>query len=255
MAVRNINLPNFPTFDIAELSTVATRWKKYKKRFNILCDALTVTDDKQKLAMFLNYVGEEVYDVYENILTEDDHTFDEVIAALNEHFEPKVNHSFETYIFRQMKQKADETVQQYYIKLKEQAVKCDFRDLEIELKQQIDIHTTNNQLRRFSFRNPEKSLQEILVEAKTMENTNLQADEVENSQYKAKELNAVRDKESCTAHGKEFNSFHRKMSSNPKKCFRCDGNYPHSGSCPAQNKSCNKCGKMGHYAKCCKVEK
>ena len=68
MAVRNINLPNFPTFDIAELSTVATRWKKYKKRFNILCDALTVTDDKQKLAMFLNYVGEEVYDVYENIV-------------------------------------------------------------------------------------------------------------------------------------------------------------------------------------------
>ena len=67
-----------------------------------------------------------------------------------------------------------------------------------------------------------------------------------------KELNAVRDKESCTAHGKEFNSFHRKMSSNPKKCFRCDGSYPHSGSCPAQNKSCNKCGKMGHYAKCCK---
>ena len=117
--------------------TVATRWKKYKKRFNILCDALTVTDDKQKLAMFLNYVREEVYDVYENILTEDDHTFDEVIAALNEHFEPKVNHSFEKYIFRQMKQKADETVQQYYIKLKEQAVKCDFRDLEIELKQQI----------------------------------------------------------------------------------------------------------------------
>ena len=89
------------------------------------------------------------------------------------------------------------------------------------------------------------TLQEILTEAKTMENTSFQADEVEKSQYNAKELNAVRDKESCTAHGKEFNSFHRKMSSNPKKCFRCDGSYPHSGSCPAQNNSCNNCGKDG----------
>jgi hypothetical protein len=98
MAVRNINLPNFPTFDITETSTVATRWKKYKKRFNLLCDALTVTDDKQKIAMFLNYVGEEVYDVYENVKPEGDNTFDQVIAVLTEHFELKVNHSFETYI-------------------------------------------------------------------------------------------------------------------------------------------------------------
>ena len=119
MAVKNINLPNFSIFDIRELPTVATRWKKYKKKFNIVCDALTVMDDKQKLSMFLNYVGEEVYDVYEDVLTEDDHTFDDVIAALNQHFEPKVNHIFESYIFRLVKQKADETGQQYYIKLKE----------------------------------------------------------------------------------------------------------------------------------------
>ena len=66
---------------------VATRWKQIKKWFNILCDALTVMDNKQKLAMFLNYVGEEVY-VYENVLTEDNHTFNEVIAALSEHFVP-----------------------------------------------------------------------------------------------------------------------------------------------------------------------
>ena len=95
-------------------------------------------------------------------------------------------------------------------------------------------------MRRFSFRNPEKSLQD---------DTSFQADEVEKSQYNSKELNAVRDKKSCTVYCKEFNSFHRKISSNQNKCFRCDGSYL---ACPAKNKSCNKRGKMGHYAKCCK---
>ena len=85
------------------------------------------------------------------------------------------------------------------------------------MKQHIELHTTNNQLRRFSFQNPEKSLQEIWYNPKQWKS--FQADEVEKSQYNVKELNAVRDKEFFTAHVKEFSYFHRKMSSNPKNIF------------------------------------
>ena len=33
MAVRNLNLPTFPTFDLGEVDTISPRWKKYKQRF------------------------------------------------------------------------------------------------------------------------------------------------------------------------------------------------------------------------------
>ena len=31
--------------------------------------ALNITDDKQKKALLLNYIGEEAYEVYENVTT------------------------------------------------------------------------------------------------------------------------------------------------------------------------------------------
>ena len=168
MASKNINLPNFQTFDLTEITTIGTRWKKYVKRFEILYNALAITDDKQKVSMLLNYVGEEVFDIYENILPPGEHSYKDVTEALDKHFTPKVNHSYETYIFRSMKQFVDESVQQFYIRLKAQGAKCNFTDINRELKQQIELNTINNKLRRFSFRNPEKSLEDLLTEAKSI---------------------------------------------------------------------------------------
>ena len=116
MAVTTLNLPNFPIFDITESTTIATRWKKYKRKFEILCDALAVTDDKQKVSMLLNYIGDDVFEIFENIrLPVGNHTYLEVITALDGHFEPQVNHSYEIYLFRMMKQLSEESTQQFYM--------------------------------------------------------------------------------------------------------------------------------------------
>ena len=83
MASKNINLPNFQTFDLTEITTIGTRWKKYVKRFEILCNALAITDDKQKVSMLLSYVGEEVFDIYENILPPGEQSYKDVTEALD----------------------------------------------------------------------------------------------------------------------------------------------------------------------------
>ena len=54
MAVANLNLPGFPTFDLTEKDTLKTRWNKYLKHFHTLCKAIDVTDDGQKLSMLLS---------------------------------------------------------------------------------------------------------------------------------------------------------------------------------------------------------
>ena len=83
--------------------------------------------------MFLIYLGEDAYDVCE-------HTFEEIITLLDNYFQPKTTTSYETYIFRQLKQNTDDTITQYYLRLKEQAAKCNFDNKDREIKQQIEQH-------------------------------------------------------------------------------------------------------------------
>ena len=45
-----------------------------------------------------------------------------------------------------------------------------------------------------------------------------------------------------------------KIGQQPKKCFKCGGNYPYSNVCPAESKFCNSCGKQGHFANCCRTK-
>ena len=66
--------------------------------------ALNVTDNRQKKALLLNSIGEEAYEVYENLTTgAEDETYEAVIALLDEHFAPKINISYERYLFRNFK--------------------------------------------------------------------------------------------------------------------------------------------------------
>ena len=41
-----------------------------------------------------------------------------------------------------------------------------------------------------------------------------------------------------------------KKSGSKKTCFRCaHTKYPHQGDCPAKDKKCRKCGRIGHFEK------
>ena len=79
---------------------------------------------KQKLALLLNYVGEETYDIYDNLLIPGtDETFTNAITLFDQRFSPKKNIDYEVYTFRKLKQDADEKVHQFYIRLKQQGNK------------------------------------------------------------------------------------------------------------------------------------
>ena len=117
MAVANINIPPFPKFDLDDYTNVATKWEKYKKRFLNLCTALQITDDKQKLALLLNYMGEESYDVYDSLLVPGaDETFANAIELFDKHFKPKSNVNYEVYhLFRKITQSQDEKLHQFWV--------------------------------------------------------------------------------------------------------------------------------------------
>ena len=62
VAIANLTLPTFSVFTLDDYTIISTHWKKYKWRFENLVISLNVTDDNQKKALFLNYIGEEAYD-------------------------------------------------------------------------------------------------------------------------------------------------------------------------------------------------
>ena len=254
MAVQNLTLPSFPTFSTsAEVSALFTQWNKYKKRFTILCSAVGVTDDAQKLSMLLTYIGDDAYDIYEQIMPAGRHTLTEVFTAFDNHFKPQANSSYETYLFHQIRQRTDETIHQYYIRLKEHAGKCDFHDLNLAIKQQIELHTNNNKLRRYSFQNPGKTLQELLAMGKTFEVTKLQTEVLENATHATGDINNpinVINKTPDTP-GNNFTP-NDATTQKYKTCYNCGGTYPHQKFCPAEGKPCYNCGKSGHFSRCCK---
>lgn len=212
---------------------------------------MVVTDDKQKLSLLLTLIGDDAYEIYENILPQDtDHTFQQVIDAFNNHFKPQVNTSYETFLFRKMLQRTEESTQQYYVRLHEQAMKCDFTNIDTEIKQQIELSTNSSKLRKYSFQNPGKSLQEILSIAKTFEVMKIQTEELEKRAV-TEDINAVADKHKEQGKIPNFSSKRTHPSRYEKYCYRCGGPFPHPDTCPASGKICNSCGKPGHFARVC----
>ena len=119
MAIANLILPSFPVFTLDDYTTISARWKKYKQRFENLVVALNVTDDRQKNALLPNYIGEEAYEVYENLTSgAEDETHEDVVTLLDGGFAPKSNISYKRYLFRNFKQNSNERSNQLYIRVK-----------------------------------------------------------------------------------------------------------------------------------------
>ena len=118
MAVANLNLPTFPTFGLTGKDTLKTRWNKYLKRFNILCKAIGVIDDDQKLSILFTFIRGEKHELYETLY----HYCGGIYSCSFEaHFAPTSNPAYECYLLRQLKQQNDEAIHEYYIGLKEQS--------------------------------------------------------------------------------------------------------------------------------------
>ena len=179
--VSSLHIPAFPSFSLDETTAIATRLVKCKKRFENLLIALNVTNDSQKLALLLNYVGEECYDIYDNLLIPGtQESYRDAVRLFDGHFKPKSNISYEIYTFRRIKQNADETISKFFIRVKQQAVKCDFgENLDNETKQQMILATTSTQLRRYCFQNPDITLEEFLTYVRTLEDAECKAAEVD----------------------------------------------------------------------------
>ena len=247
-----MNLPQFERFPVHEDPTnVGVRWEKYMKRMENFFTAFQITNDAQKRALLLHYAGPEVSDIFDT-LPQTGTDFKGAKDALDKHFSPALNVEYERFVFRQCKQSADETVEQYHLRLQQLSATCQFADTSSEVKSQIILGCTSSKLRRYALRE-EITLQKLLMTAKTFEQADRHATAMEANSHDV--VQAVKH-QSAGAPATDSNRSYRprRRSSAPStKCRNCGGAFPHKKDkpCPAKGKQCHSCGKMNHFAKYC----
>ena len=161
-----------------------------------------------------------------------------------------------------MKQHDGETIDEFHTRLQMSTTHCEFGEYQQrEIKSQIELGTSNRMLRRYSFRNPSISLDDLLTYARTFDETERQARGIEggkgetSAQYEVRKADFRQKQLPATQRSNERRDPQQPNSkvTVQKICFRCGDTWPHpDNSCPAMNQQCKRCFKMNHFARVCR---
>lgn len=226
------------------------------ERFNNFLVATDITDEKRKTAMLLHYAGDSVYDVYKTF--DDAQTsYKAVTEKLTGHFAPKKNTVFERHVFRQAKQNAEETLDEFQVRLRKLAVTCEFENVDKELLSQIIEGTASTKLRRSALRDPEITVEKLITLGKSIENAERQAADMEAATEANQQINRVREQENATKNKERYVRKRKTGRREGATCSCCGGRWPHrrgKTSCPAWGETCHRCLNKYHFARCCKTK-
>ncbi|XP_062714057.1 uncharacterized protein K02A2.6-like [Aedes albopictus] len=229
-----------PPFDPDDTTNLSSRWKKWKRSFEIFLDVNNVALPSRKKSYLLHFAGEAVQDIYDSLVgaveppvPAGSDAYQEAMRVLDGHFLPMKCLPQERHIFRNLQQEPDEKISKFVLRLREQGNLCEYQDwLDENIKEQIFEKGSSDELRAKILTKPSMTLAEIINEGRSLET-------IEKVRQQLK-------------HSGDIN----KISTSKNECFRCGrvGHYASDDCCPAKNKKCEKCGLIGHFRRCCKTK-
>ena len=169
-------------------------------------------------------------------------SFEELVAALKQHYKPKPLVIAERFHFYRRNQDSSESIAEYVAELRRLATTCSFGDhLDEALRDRIvcGVHSETIQKRLLS--EPEPSLATVIKVAQGIEAAHKGAQEIKPDPTVAMVASSRQGCSGVTSTG------------GPRKpCYHCGlvGHLPNL--CNSRNLSCHKCGKIGHLARVCR---
>ena len=238
------NIPAIGMFD--ELIGPARKnpgahWDNWIQRLENYLLAINVTNDLRKRANLLHFIGPLSY---EDFLTLPNRgvTYDDAKTALRNFFRPQVNVEFEVANFRSLRQKSDENVDSYYVRLRQAATNCAFHDIDAEIKSHLIQTMKDRKVRKkgLSRQGAQLTLQDVLADARNNELVNAQNEQIERQFMQMSVKPTVNKLQKRPQRWK-------KPRTSGNTCYNCGGSYPHQGGqrqCPAYGSVCGSCKKV-----------
>jgi uncharacterized protein (UPF0305 family) len=122
-------------------------------------------DYGEKRTLLLYQVGPEVYEIFKMLEEIETKDFKSAVKALTKYFGQDKNVIYQTYVFRQTTQGKEESIDEFYTRLRRLAKHCDFADAEFEIKMQIVTSGTSSGLRK----KPSYTLANMLIDRRKYE--------------------------------------------------------------------------------------
>lgn len=219
--------------------------------------ASNIVDGARKRAVLLHLAGQEVQDIFLTF-TDTGDDYDGALNKLTEYFAPKKNIPFERHVFRQGAQEPGESVESLITRLRTLAKSCQFENVDDVIRDQLVEKCLSGKLRRRLLREPELTLEKSIQIAKLFQASDRQASQMETPSFSSTSQgqDSANTVDAYSLQSKSSGrDFRQPRGGNMTlTCFCCglSGHRAKDPSCPANGKSCNKCGKSGHFGRVCK---
>lgn len=221
-------------------------FRKFKQMFEIfmMASGKQKESDEVKIAIFLNMIGEEGLDVFNNfkMSDEDKKKFNKVIDQFESYMNPKKNILYERFLFYNRSQEEAEPIDNFIQDVRKLMKSCEFKACCSEdiLRDRIVLGIRDKKLQECLISEENLQLQKTIEKCR--------ASEVTKEHVKIIQENKVVDVVNRKTNEKFLNN-----SRNEKfLCTRCCTKHG-KNQCPAFGKKCSRCGILNHFRAACRV--
>ncbi|XP_063541562.1 uncharacterized protein LOC134750329 [Cydia strobilella] len=182
-----------------EPTSLGIRWERWKRALRIYIDAAGIEKSEKKRASLLHFGGQELQEIFFNIPDPDIEeggprrdVFEIALAKLDSYFSPKQSKVYERHLFRQLKQEINEKFEKFLVRLRQQAVKCQFHNEEENIIDQIIEKGSSSELRKKILRaGDDMTLEKIITVANSLEAVNRQLEDFDDKAASKEGVNRI----------------------------------------------------------------
>lgn len=216
--------------------SMVNEWKLWKQQYNFyeIASQMKIQSPEVQVATFMTIIGPEALAIYNTFKLERENDLNEIKDKFEKYFIPKLNITYERYVFNTTVQKHGECFDEFLTNLMNKSKTCELGDLRDSLiTDRIILGVNESKLREKLLSQDDLDLNKAVKICRAQEQTTKHLGEMK------KEDNVVNIvKSKSHQHHETFDC---------KRCGRMHGKQ----QCKAFKHQCENCGRKGHFEKQC----